>query len=88
MMSMTKSLTTVLVAKYVAESLIDLNKTVADYMQSWPKVLGPDSGLFGICVMVPPIQKSMTIPVVLCGKLMCFWMAGTKDCPNGAMRSS
>ena len=32
MMSMTKSVTAVLVAKYVAEGLIDLNKTVADYI--------------------------------------------------------
>ena len=40
MMSMTKSLTAVLVAKYVAEGLIDLNKTVADYIPELAKVVG------------------------------------------------
>ena len=44
MMSMTKSLTAVLVAKYVAEGLIDLNKTVADYIPELAKSgWGPDS---------------------------------------------
>ena len=32
MMSMTKSVTAVLVAKYATESLIDVNKTVAEYL--------------------------------------------------------
>ena len=91
MMSMTKSVTAVLVAKYVAEGLIDLNKTVADYIPELAKSgWGPDS-LRAVWDMRDGAAYSEVYddPSSTVWQHSCAsgWLE-LKDCPNGAMRSS
>ena len=91
MMSMTKSVTAVLVAKYVAEGLIDLNKTVADYIPELTKSgWGPDSLRAvwdmrdGAAYSEVYDDLSSTVWQHSCAS---GWLE-LKDCPNGVMRSS
>ncbi len=91
MMSMTKSVTAVLVAKYAAEGLIDLNKTVAEYLpelanSGW----GPDT-LRAVWDMRDGADYSevyddlnSTVWQHACAS---SWVE-EKDCAKGSMRSS
>jgi CubicO group peptidase (beta-lactamase class C family) len=91
MMSMTKSVTAVLLAKYVAEGLIDLNKTVAEYLpeltnSGW----GPDS-----LRLVWDMRDGAAYSEVYDDLTSSVWQHACasdwvelKDCTDGAMRSS
>ena len=91
MMSMTKSVTAVLLAKYVAEGLIDLNKTVAEYLpelanSGW----GPDS-----LRVVWDMRDGAAYSEVYDDLTSTVWQHACasgwlelKDCTAGAMRSS
>lgn len=91
MMSMTKSVTAVLVAKYVAEGLIDLKKTVAEYLPEMANSgWGPDS-----LRVVWDMRDGAAYSEVYDDLNSTVWQHACasgwvelKDCTTSAMRSS
>ena len=91
MMSMTKSVTAVLIAKYVAKGLIDLDKTVAEYLpeltnSGW----GPDS-----LRVVWDMRDGAAYSEIYDDLTSTVWQHSCasgwlelKDCTDGAMRST
>lgn len=91
MMSMTKSVTAVLIAKYVAEGLIDLDKTVAEYLPELTNTgWGPDS-----LRVVWDMRDGASYSEVYDDPSSTVWRHSCasgwlelKDCAKDAMRSS